>query len=105
MPQSIALGSSRTPIWFLCAAPWFSSTLFGSWDTCVHAATLERCRDAGRASVMKSEEYFRPAAECMSPAVENPDARTQAAILSACSGSLEGLQFGAAFLAEGTQRI
>src|SRR6266702_3063581 len=77
MPRSIARGSSRTPIWFLCAAPWFSSTLFGSWDTCVHAAALERC----------------------------PDARTQATMLSACSGSCESLQFGAAFLTESTQRI
>jgi hypothetical protein len=51
---------------------------------------------------MKSESFFRPAAVC-TPVI--PDARTLGPYVRACSGSLESLQFGAAFLAEGPQRI
>jgi len=63
---------------------------------------MVRCDGAGRTDAMKSDEFVPPAADGMSTGVEVPRARTPAAMLSECSGSR---QFGAAFLAEGAQRI
>jgi hypothetical protein len=92
MPRSIARGSTRTSLWFAA----------------LHLGLAGPVRSAGRMSaprVWLGSEGIPEALICRINLLAAPEPARMAPMLSASSRRLQSLQFGAAHLAEGAQRI